>query len=97
MNRMFGMNLPSYGFFIRHVKRLRLDHVRLTVRQPDARYGLVMDDVEGAVLNDVDPDSQRAYPKRLKVNHSRQITIRGELMEQDSQILDNREGITFKN
>jgi len=46
---MFG-ELPAYGFFCRHVRGLRFSRVRVSVAQPDARPGLVCQDVNGLEL-----------------------------------------------
>jgi len=43
--KMFG-RLPAYGMFCRHVRSLRLHDVRVGTGQPDARPGLVCDDVQ---------------------------------------------------
>jgi polygalacturonase len=42
---MFGP-LPASGLYVRHVRGLTLDNVRLTVEAPDARPSLVTDDVQ---------------------------------------------------
>ena len=49
---MFG-DMPSYGFFIRHVKGIRLHDVEVSVAKDDARPPFVLEDVRGAAFNDV--------------------------------------------
>ena len=44
--RMFGP-LPSYGFFCRHVKNLRIHNVDLQCEEVDCRPAVVCDDVQG--------------------------------------------------
>jgi len=46
---MFGP-LPAHGFFCRHVRGLRLSRMRVETAQPDARPGLVCQDVGGMEL-----------------------------------------------
>ena len=41
---MFG-NLPSYGFYIRHVDGLNLNNLQFSLDQKDTRYGIILDDV----------------------------------------------------
>lgn len=41
-------DLPAYGLYCRHVEKLTLDRVDLATAQPDARPGLILDDVRGA-------------------------------------------------
>jgi polygalacturonase len=38
-------DLPAYGLYCRHVRRLTCDHVELDTHRPDARPALVLDDV----------------------------------------------------
>lgn len=40
-----GPRLPSYGFFVRHVKNIRFVNVQLELLNPDKRKPIVMDDV----------------------------------------------------
>ena len=49
---MFG-DTPSYGFFIRHTKGLRINDVTLTYLKDDARAPFVFDDVNGAEISNV--------------------------------------------
>ncbi len=44
---MFG-DTPAYGFYIRHVKGLRLRDIDVHVAAPDARPAVYMEDVKGA-------------------------------------------------
>ncbi|MDR0541692.1 MAG: polygalacturonase [Dysgonamonadaceae bacterium] len=45
-NRMFGVMLPAYGFYIRHAGHILLDNVKLTpVGGTEERYAIVADDV----------------------------------------------------
>ncbi|HKU28769.1 MAG TPA: glycoside hydrolase family 28 protein [Candidatus Sulfotelmatobacter sp.] len=43
----FG-DTPSNGFFIRHVKGIEMNDVKILVQQPDARPAFVLEDVHGA-------------------------------------------------
>jgi hypothetical protein len=44
---MFGMT-SAYGFFVRHVKGLDMNHVDVSLSGPDARPTFCLDDVQGA-------------------------------------------------
>ncbi len=50
---MFGVT-PAHGWFIRHAKGIRMDHVRIGVMEKDMRPAIVMDDVSGAVFDHVE-------------------------------------------
>ena len=45
--------LPSYGFFIRHVKNLKMHDVQVTYLKDDYRPPFILDDVKGAILYDI--------------------------------------------
>jgi hypothetical protein len=45
--------LPSYGFFIRHVKNLKLHDVQVSFMKDDLRPPFILDDVKGAILYDI--------------------------------------------
>lgn len=47
--RMFG-TLPAYGYYVRHVRGLRLINCRVDFEKPEARPALVCDDVAGLEL-----------------------------------------------
>jgi polygalacturonase len=50
---MFG-DIPSYGFFFRHVRGIRMSHVKLDVLRPDARPAFVLSDVQDAWFDHLD-------------------------------------------
>lgn len=47
-------NLPAHGLYCRHVTGLRVERTTLRVDEPDARPALVLDDVRGAAVRDVE-------------------------------------------
>ena len=47
-SRMFGGDLPAYGFYCRHVEDLRLCDLDLHFDEPDTRPAIVLDDVRRA-------------------------------------------------
>ena len=49
---MFG-ELPAWGFYVRHVKGLKMKNVRLSLDKDDFRPALVFDDVEGLSMEAV--------------------------------------------
>ena len=46
---MFG-ELPSWGFYLRHVRGVILRNVRLSLEAEDFRPAIVEEDVEGMVM-----------------------------------------------
>jgi polygalacturonase len=57
--RVFGVNLPAYGLYLRHVKDVAIDGLQLTPAPGEPRPELVADDVHGlrlAGLTAIRPD-----------------------------------------
>lgn len=52
---MFG-ELPSYGFYIRHVENIIFKNVKMRLKESDYRPAIVLDDVENAVMEGVHPN-----------------------------------------
>ncbi len=55
-NRMFGDNLPGYGFYIRHAKNIVMDNVQFFLMQPDYRSAIYLDDVHDIKIRDLRAD-----------------------------------------
>ncbi len=49
---MYG-ELPSWGFYVRHVRDIRFENVNLKLTEPDFRPAFVFDDVKGASFKNV--------------------------------------------
>jgi polygalacturonase len=45
--------MPSYGFFFRHVKNLKLHDVQISFMRDDFRPPFILEDVKGAILYDI--------------------------------------------
>lgn len=45
--------MPSYGFYIRHVKNLKMHDVQVSYMKDDFRPPFILDDVKGAILYDI--------------------------------------------
>ncbi len=75
-SRMFG-DLPSYGFYCRHVNGLTFRNVRLGFDTPDTRYALVCDDVENLTLEAFQPMASKSAPAAVLFKNVRNAFIRG--------------------
>lgn len=69
---MFG-ELPSWGFYIRHVDGLTLRNVKLRYRKEDFRPAIVADDAKGLELSDVQVLSGTTLPVLLFHNSSKPV------------------------
>jgi len=59
---MFG-KMPSYGFYIRHVKGIELSNVKLTYEQADMRPAFRLNDVEDADFRFVKAEHESQVPE----------------------------------
>ncbi len=70
-NRMFGTELPSYGFYIRHAENIMMENVTLSYEGNDIRPALVLDDTKKIRilgLEAKEPDSDQPFLKQLRSN-----------------------------
>ena len=74
-NRMFGHYLPAYGFYIRHVKNLKLQNIQLSVAQPDYRSVIRMDDVDQVKISDFKADNPASDVPPIEVISGTNILI----------------------
>jgi hypothetical protein len=58
---MFG-ELPAWGFYVRHAEGIEFRNFRITLKQPDYRPAIVLDDVHGVHLTKVDIGPMSATP-----------------------------------
>jgi len=73
---MFG-KLPAYGFFVRHVRNLRMDNVEVAWEQPDGRPAMVCDDVEGFDIDGFDGMASPEQKMLIGFRNVRNAFIRG--------------------
>jgi len=45
--------MPSYGFFVRHVKNLKMHDVQMSFMKDEPRPAFILDDVKGVIMYDV--------------------------------------------
>ena len=50
-NRMFGDNLPAYGFYLRHVKNISLQQIQFNISGEEHRPALHIEDAENISVN----------------------------------------------
>jgi hypothetical protein len=74
--KMFG-KLSAYGLYCRHVKGLRLRNVQLQWEKPDQRHALVFDDVEDALIDDLDAMYSSGGESIVRMTDARGVFVRG--------------------
>jgi hypothetical protein len=79
--------LPSYGFFVRHVKNLKMHDVQTFFATPEGRPPFVLDDVKGAILYDIQPQKTPGSPVFM-IRNSKDINIQKVEGTKDIQLLN---------
>ena len=69
----FDGELPASALYLRHVKGVRLENVRLTVEKPDARAFIAGDDIEGLTLQGVVGHAPAPVPGLAKLADAREV------------------------
>lgn len=73
--RVFGINLPAYGFFLRHVKDLEIDGLRLRPREDEPRPELLADDVHGLDVTHLSSGHPKREKPWVKVSNSTRVRM----------------------
>lgn len=60
--------MPSYGFFVRHVKNLKMHDVQVSFMAEEPRPPFILDDVNGAILYDIQAEKAADAPGILLRN-----------------------------
>ncbi len=72
-NRMYGKTNPAYGLYVRHAKNVTVDNFRVRLQNADARPAVVMEDVQGIVLNNLKEVSKFQPETLIRMNHCSDI------------------------
>ena len=60
-NRMYG-TLPSYGFYLRHVKGIQMKNITINQKQADGRPAFMLDDVHESDFEEISATNSRSSP-----------------------------------
>jgi hypothetical protein len=74
-NRMYGQVYPSSGFYIRHVKNISLTNLKFTLRSPDYRPSVILDDVLKADIKQISLPASAGKMAAIKILNSKDIAI----------------------
>ena len=53
--------MPSYGFYVRHVKNLKMHDVQISYMNDEPRPAFILDDVKGSIFYDMQPQVGLGY------------------------------------
>ncbi|ACU06168.1 glycoside hydrolase family 28 [Pedobacter heparinus DSM 2366] len=91
-NRMYGLAYPASGFFIRHVKNLSLNHIKLSVRKPDYRSSIILDDVLGVNISNVNLPVPEGNTAAIGLKNSKNIKVINPVFKSENQPLIQLDG-----
>jgi polygalacturonase len=80
----FG-TMPSYGFFVRHVKDIQVNNVQVSLLKDDQRPAFILDDVKGADFNFVKAQKTGSLPS-LYINNVTNLNLFRSLNLSDRKI-----------
>ncbi|MCX6954566.1 MAG: glycosyl hydrolase family 28 protein [Verrucomicrobia bacterium] len=76
-NRMFGDTLPAYGLYVRHAKGITLDNVQFTLRHPDARPAVILDDAHDIELRHLRAEPSTPTTPMVRIARSSGVAVSG--------------------
>ncbi|MEQ8879219.1 MAG: glycosyl hydrolase family 28 protein [Cyclobacteriaceae bacterium] len=82
---MFGLYLPAYGMYFRHIKDLTLDNVKLSYLEQDERHAIVLSDVTNAWIDRLKCLSPASNVSVFKIENSQEIIIRNPFVDNSAQ------------
>ncbi len=85
---MFGA-IPSWGFYCRHAKNLRLESIELTVDHPDKRSAFIFEDVAKLNIVAVAAERNEGAPSLLYFKDTKQVVISGCRIPKNESIFIN--------
>ncbi len=71
---MFG-DMPSYGFFLRHVSGAEMNHVKVDFVKPEARPAFALTDVQGASFDHIDAKRGAGDAGVFSLRHVSDFTV----------------------
>jgi polygalacturonase len=72
---MFG-RLPAYGLYCRHVKGLKLLNIQLQLASPDQRHAVVLEDVEGGLVDCLDAQLSPGAEETIRFVDVKEVFVR---------------------
>lgn len=67
---------PAFGFWVRHVKGLVLDNCKINAEKKDGRYAVVLDDVVGAEIKDLQVSKGITDKEHIKTIQSHNVVVK---------------------
>jgi hypothetical protein len=78
--------LPSYGFFVRHVSDIKLGDVRLALASPDLRHALFCDNVSNVEIESFNAEFSKGAESSLNFDQVRKASIRNCMPKDETEV-----------
>ena len=78
MNRMYGVNLPAFGFYLRHVQDVKFSDIDFSLLSADARPAVVLDDVQHADFTGIGSPNRGDGQPVFHVHNSSDLSIQAD-------------------
>jgi polygalacturonase len=82
---MFGP-IPSWGFYCRHAKNLKLQEIDLTLNHPDKRSAFIFEDVTRLKIAGANAERGEGAPAVMRFKDIKQVTISGCMIPKDKSV-----------
>ena len=66
---------PAFGFWARHVKGFVLDNCKINAENKDGRYAIVLDDVIGAEIKNLQVEKNVTDKENVKAIRSHNVVV----------------------
>lgn len=86
--------LPAYGLYARHVEELRLHDIKMTFKVEDERHPIVLDDVKGAELSEIQSDCSPRVKELALVTNTKKRPTHLEYIPEEPYLTTTVEDIT---
>jgi polygalacturonase len=77
--RVFGVNFPAYGLFLRHAKDVTIDGLHLRAAPGEPRHEVVLDNVHGLRLDGLTSSNPEREKARVKCTNSTRVEANSDI------------------
>jgi polygalacturonase len=77
--RVYGVNFPAYGLYLRHARDIAIDGLHLRPQDDEPRPELVADDVHGLDVSGLRTRHARREKARVRLSNSTRVNLGGEI------------------
>jgi len=76
-NKMFGVSLPAYGFYLRHVDNIVLENIQVNLQYKDQRHAFWLEDAHNVRLNGITAKDHTGSQALVRIVDGSNITLSG--------------------